>query len=210
MKLVRQRGRVLVAVAAALLLIGVVPSTAYAQDAPESPEEIRAQFADVELFTAPEVASDETVTITSADYPSGTSARAASFKVTCSIKAHDPHPSTGAGKKYVIFKSTVKCSGTGQYPPSVTVRVKGGLFYDYARYAGDTSNISWSQVKTSTETRVIPVNGAWQKKPFYTPRNGRKGAVGKGHYQGTSTIQILTPSGQKVGSSTSNVRWYNI
>ncbi|MFD6443578.1 hypothetical protein ACFWEJ_00655 [Promicromonospora sp. NPDC060204] len=191
-----------------------IPTGASAEPSDSSPASVRSEFTELELFNSPELMGqpEATASTPGTDLVSQTSTtlQAARFTVTCIIKAHDPHPSSGAGKRYVIFKSTVKCSGTGSFPPTVTVRVKGGLFYDYASKAGDTSNIHWVQAKSSSETRTVPVNGVTLRAPFYTPRNGRVGATGKGHFQETSTITIISPTGQKVGSSTSNVRWYNV
>lgn len=134
------------------------------------------------------------------------SVRTASYVITCRITANNPHISEGANG--VIFKSRVVCTGTGSYPPKATIRVRGALMFDYATSPGDTSGgINWYAIRSSDETRTVSVNGT--TNTFYTPRLGTSGAGSTGHYQGSSTVEIITPAGQKVGSDISGVVWYN-
>ncbi|WP_146083200.1 MULTISPECIES: hypothetical protein [unclassified Rathayibacter] len=135
-----------------------------------------------------------------------TSLRAASFTITCTVDAQNPHISEGARKKgqiYVIYKTNVKCTGTGSYPPTASVRVRSGLMWDSASYNGDTSNgVNWQQVKSNDEPRTVKVNGSGNV--FYTPAADKAGSTLTGHYQGSSTIEIITPTGQKTGSDISS------
>lgn len=166
-----------------------------------SPEGVRSGYSAEQLFLNPET-TDSSAT---SNNQLGTYLRAASFTVTCKPTADNPHYSSGAGG--VIYKTRVVCTGTGSYPASVTIRVRGGLFWDSAQYNGDTSNgISWAQLRTSDESRTVLVNGS--TNTFYTPRSGEIGAYFTGHYQGTSTVEITSPTGQTIGSSTSNVFFY--
>lgn len=130
--------------------------------------------------------------------------RAVKYTITRKPDAQNPHISEGARKKgeiYVIYKTVVTCTGTGTPPPVATIRVRGGLMWDSAKHAGDTSNgIKWSNLRPSDETRTVKVNGS--KNTFYTPQTG-KGGMFTGHYQGSSTVEIVTPTGFKVGSDLS-------
>lgn len=170
--------------------------------------------------TSPDVVHEETVGDTlrflespqtpaeSSPSTSGsTTLRAAGYTVSCRVDAQNPHISEGARKKgkiYVIYKSNVKCTGTGSYPAKVTIRVRSGLFWDSAKFAGDTSNgISWSKLRSNDESRTVSVNGSGNI--FYTPENGKDGAYFTGHYQGTTTVEITSPTGFKVGTDTSSV-----
>jgi hypothetical protein len=132
--------------------------------------------------------------------------RAASFTITCKVDAQNPHISEGARKKgqiYVIYKTNVSCTGTGSYPPTATLRVRGGLMWDSAAYSGDTRNgVNWYSLRSSDDTRVVKVNG--KGNIFYTPKADQSGARSTGHYQGSSTVEIVTPAGQKVGSDISS------
>lgn len=127
--------------------------------------------------------------------------REASFTIACTITAHYPHHSSGAGG--MIFKSTVNCTGTGSHPPTATILVKGGLFLDYAINDDDTSNVDWNQVRSSNETRTVSVSGL--NYTFYTPPLGTSGAHGRGFWMGTSTVTIVVPTGYKVGSDSSDI-----
>lgn len=170
--------------------------------------------------TSPDIVHDETVgnTLSLAESPQVsaessslnggvTTLSAAGYKITCTVDAQNPHISEGArkqGKIYVIFKSKVKCTGTGSHPAKATIRVRSGLFWDSAKYSGDTSNgINWSKLRSNDEVRTVSVDGS--VNIFYTPKNGTAGAYFTGHYQGTTTVEITSPSGFKVGSDTSSV-----
>lgn len=130
--------------------------------------------------------------------------RASGYTIACTPDAQNPHVSEGARKKgeiYVIYKTVVTCTGTGNPPATATIRVRGGLMWDSAKFAGDTSNgIKWSSLRSSEETRTVKVNGS--KNTFYTPKSGLGGTF-TGHYQGSSTVEIITPTGFKVGSDLS-------
>ncbi|QIG39740.1 hypothetical protein G5T42_09780 [Microbacterium sp. 4R-513] len=132
----------------------------------------------------------------------GVTIAAAGYTVTCTPDAQNPHISSGAGG--VIYKTRVSCLGTGAFPLQVTIRVRGALMFDSAAYSGDTSNgINWYAIRSSTESRIVQVNGVWNT--FYTPQSGTPGAGSTGHYQGSSTVEITSPTGQKVGSDISQV-----
>ncbi len=197
-----------IALATALLIL--TPTAALAEEAKTpspsdtdvTPEEVRSAYTAVELLLTPEIADAEA----GAGPEQGVTMRAASFTVICKPTADNPHYSSGA--QGVIYKTRVVCTGTGSYPATVVIRVRGGLFWDSARYNGDTSNgVSWSQLRTSDETRTVSVNGS--TNTFYTPRTGQTGAYFTGHYQGTSTVTIVTPTGQTIGASTSNAVFIN-
>lgn len=104
----------------------------------------------------------------------------------------------------MIFKARVSCTGTGSYPSSVQLRVRGGLFFDYATSPSDTSNINFVQTATSDRTDWLNVNGSTYT--FYTPELGWAGSRGMGFWQGTTTIQLITPAGT-VGSHSSQIIW---
>lgn len=103
--------------------------------------------------------------------------RASGYTIACTPDAQNPHVSEGARKKgeiYVIYKTVVTCTGTGNPPATATIRVRGGLMWDSAKFAGDTSNgIKWSSLRSSEETRTVKVNGS--KNTFYTPKSGLGG-----------------------------------
>lgn len=198
-------------VASALLLgalgasLIATPATAATSqtDSPTTvtPESVRDAFSDRDLFYNPGL-TDQTATGGSA--PGAVTLRAAAFTITCVPSPEAPHVSSTAGLG-VIYKTRVSCTGTGSYPATASVRVKGGLFFDAASSPSDTGNISFMQVKTSNETRSITINGA--AATFYTPQVGTRGYTGTGFYQGTSTVEILSPAGFKTGAATTSSYW---
>lgn len=178
--------------------VGLVQPAYAADSSAPSPESVHQEQAGGQVFVGP---SSETASTQG----NGVSTQRASYVVTCNVTADSPHNSRGAGGH--IYKSRVSCSGSGSgVPPQVTIRVKGALRYDAANYAGDTSGgISWSTVRSSEETRIVNTNNTTYT--FYTPRTGTSGATAKGHYQGSTTVEILSPVGQKVGSAISSVEF---
>jgi len=199
-----RRGRIAAAAVLAILISAMSGgiASATAPDEELTPADVRSQFTDTQLYLDPSVADS------AAEAGSGGTIelRTAAYTVTCTPVAEAPHVSSTGGLG-VIFKTRVTCSGTGSYPSPVTIRVRGGLFFDAAAYDGEDSNVSFAQVKTSDENRIVAVNGT--QYTFYTPQVGTRGYTGTGHYQGTSTVELLTPVGQTVGASTSVIKWWN-
>lgn len=168
---------------------------------PATPDEVVAQQEGVDWLR--EAIPDTTA---GGESPSAGTGRAASFKIVCTPKADAPHVSSGAGG--VIYKTRVSCVGTGAFPSTIAIRVRGGLFLDSASFNGDTAGgVSFAKKASSIEDRIVSVNGA--TFTFYTPQTGQTGAHGKGHWMGTSTIEILVPTGQTVGSSSSSPTFIN-
>lgn len=201
-KSLKRRGLTIFATVAALTLIVGAPASAATGDEAPSPEEIHSQTVGNTLTD-----NVEPIVLTAevpAEPGEGARGPVVSGTVTCVVDAQNPHISTGAG--YVIYKTRINCTGTGTYPPAVTVLVRGALMWDSAQYAGDTSNgIVWSTLRSSSESRSVSVNGS--NNTFYTPQLGTAGAYFKGHYQGSSTAQIMSlPS--NVGSDISNVQFF--
>lgn len=191
------------ALSATVLWCLAAPSASAAGHDEASPELIHAREAGEQLRFVDQPSTPATTSTTTRH----TSVRAAAaIVITCNITADNPHNSTGA--KGHIFKSRVSCTGTAGSPASITIRVRGALMYDQANYSGDTSGgISWSAARSSTETRIVRTDGT--VNTFYTPQTGTTGATARGHYQGSSTVEILTPVGQKVGSDISSVVFRN-
>lgn len=188
-----------VALVAASLAFPAVPALA-ASGSP-SPEQVHANRVGSTLGVPPVAVPAGVSTSTRAGV---TTLAAAGYVITCKPDAQNPHISSGASERYVIYKTRVACTGTGSYPSRITIRVRGALMWDSARYSGDTSNgIAWSALRTSDETRIVSVNGSLNT--FYTPKLGTSGAYFTGHYQGSSTVEILSPVGQTVGSDISTV-----
>lgn len=103
----------------------------------------------------------------------------------------------------MIYKSRVTCTGTGSYPSPVQVRVRGGLFFDYATSPTDVSYVSFSPVTSSDKWQWVNVGST---TTFYTPEIEWNGARGLGFWQGTSTVQLMSPAGS-VGSASSQIVW---
>lgn len=184
-------------VAVALLItVGVQPAVADSLD-PSSPEAVRSGLTIDQLRNAKPVPS-----VSGGGKGPQLQSAAASYTVTCTVHSDNPHFSTGANG--MIFKARVSCTGTGSYPSSVQVRVRGGLFFDYAASPGDTSNINFVQTASSDRTDWLNVNGSTYT--FYTPEVGWPGSRGMGFWQGTTTIQLITPAGS-VGSHSSQIIW---
>lgn len=179
-----------------------------AQGVADDIDSLRGHYSDKTLFLNPEKASNPTLKL----HSESSLTRKGSWTIVCTINADNPHVSSGAGKKgkkYVIYKSRVVCSGTGSHPSHVTVQVRGALYFNPSSSRYDTSHISWRKVKTSKESRVIAVDG--KKKTFYTPRNGQVGAKGKGHFQGNSILIVTSPKNlQRPASKASYVSWFNV
>lgn len=194
---------VLVSVVALVALMTPASAGGGVEDESLSPEELHSQQIGETLNFDPDLSVDA---VAGSEEGENITVRAAKYTVTCNVTADNPHISEGARKKgqiYVIYKSRVKCTGTGAYPPQVTIRVRGSLLWDSAKSKGDTSNgIKWSSLRSSNEPRVVKVNG--KQNTFYTPQSGT-GAYFTGHYQGSSTVQITAPTGQKSGSDISGV-----
>jgi hypothetical protein len=97
-----------------------------------------------------------------------------------------PHLSSGLLKKGVrgvIYKTVLRCTGTGL--TSVRLTVNGLLRFAPASSPSITK-VSWSTRATSTESRTTQVNGASQT--FYTPSYvGNHGGTGRGYWSATST-----------------------
>lgn len=187
---------------AVLGLLAVAPAASAGAAVEDSSGEDRVLITDSRFQTLP---NGDGIAILTFDSNDGSYTQSSAGEVRCGITAHAPHKSNGAAG--VIYKSTVSCNGYGTYPPVVTIQVNGGLFYDYAPYAGEDSDINFVKVKSSTEPRTVSVNGTPQT--FYTPKIDEPGHRGMGHYQATSTIIITNPTGYKSGTHTSSVYWIN-
>lgn len=184
------------AVAVMTILASAMPAASAEVD-PASPEYIHSQVVGDNLF------SDVPTTPVSIDVVSPTArGPVVAGTVRCSVAADKPHHSSGANGH--IYKTRINCAGTGTYPPTVTILVRGALMWDSAQYNGDTSNgIVWSALRTSSESRVVSTNGVTET--FYTPQLGTSGAYFTGHYQGSSTVQITSLGGSNVGSAISQI-----
>lgn len=207
----KQRHRLsLTAVTVLVLTLGVTPLASAAipdsENPPVSPADVRDQYTNEELFYSPEVTDS---TAFSGEAVDGTlTFGTAAWVVACTPEANGPHISGGAGG--VIFKTRVGCTGTGDYPPTVYVTVRSALFHIPSDSPDDTDNLEWQDIASSSQGRDIAVNGA--KETFYTPRmidGVPTGVQGKGHWQGTSTVEIVDPPGDTIGTDTSTVMWWN-
>lgn len=181
---------------ALLTIVGVSPAIADSGD-PSSPEAVRSGMTMQQLQSAKPVPS-----VSGAGRGLTLQTAAANYTVTCNVTSDSPHFSTGANG--MIFKARVSCTGTGSYPSPVQVRVRGGLFFDYATSPSDTSSVNFVQTATSDRTDWLNVNGSTYT--FYTPELGWPGSRGIGFWQGTTTIQLISPAGS-VGSSSSPIVW---
>lgn len=131
--------------------------------------------------------------------------QASGYAIVCKVTAHNPHISHGKLKEkkvQVIFKSTVLCTGTGSYPPFVVLRHRGALMYDKAKSSGDASDgVVFVPARTSDVTN--PVVKIGKQYTFHTPKAPEEGATGTGHYRGSATVQLVSPTGSTVGSHVS-------
>lgn len=133
-------------------------------------------------------------------------ARSQYLKIACKGQVNDPHYSdTSAGQDGstggAIFKTVITCTGTGA--ATVDVRVKGGLFLDYAESPTSNNGVTWIKRAESSQIQTIAVNG--KSKTFYTPLKGGNGGYGRGFWSATATWQIVSPGEGNVGSSTNVV-----
>jgi hypothetical protein len=189
--------------ACALLVVGAVaPANATTEPSPgATPDEVLSHYTAQQLFLSQ--VKDVPATATLNESTDGRLGSLAKVVITCAPIADTPHASSGAGG--VIYKTRVACHATGPAPSSVQVRVRGGLFLATASGPNDTSNGNFVQVRTSDETRTITIGA--KAETFYTPRTGTAGATGQGNWIGTSTVEIVVPAGQKVGSATSGIAY---
>lgn len=115
----------------------------------------------------------------------------------------DPHYSGGAGG--AIYKTIIKCTGTGL--ASVGVRVQGLMTFAPSSSATNT-NVTFSTRATSDATQNIAVNGS--EITYYTPRVGLNGGRGTGFWRATSTWYFTVNGNYStVGSQTKTV-WKTI
>lgn len=92
----------------------------------------------------------------------------------------NPHWSSGASDRRILFKTRVSCRGTY---PSVTVRLSGSL--QRGPHVGPKVVVA-----TSTQSQVIK---SGQTATFYTPQAGGKQVSTPGEYTGLITGQITAP-----------------
>lgn len=164
-----------------------------------TPDELRSQYTNEELFYTPEVTHESA----EAGPDGSLMLRGAGYVILCSAKANAPHISKGAGG--VIYKTRITCTGTGDYPSPIDIYVDTALYHIRADSPTDTDDTDWHKVFSGGEPRTVDVNGA--AETFYAPHEGMAGRQGKGFWQGTSIVSIEWPQGIKSGNDTSDV-WF--
>jgi hypothetical protein len=98
------------------------------------------------------------------------------WHISCSGEVQDPHNSKGAGG--AIFKTRIKCRGSGKgYPKTDSLTAEGGL--------GFTKKLdgTYEMRATSFHTQTAEVNG--EQPTYYTPRVG-SGGRGTGYWLAAS------------------------
>lgn len=199
---------------AALVLVGAgVAVPAYAAEEPgvDPGAEATRVLQQQGYSTAPEdfLPSEATPSLSSADSSSATEtvtlrSSASGYAVVCkgttsSNAVRDPHYSKGAGG--AIFKTVLKCTGTGL--ASVKVRTQGLLTFAPSASSTNT-NVTFSRRASSDQTQTITVNGA--EKTYYTPKTGLNGGRGTGYWRATSTWYFVVDGKYStVGSHTKTV-----
>ncbi|MEV3951782.1 hypothetical protein AB0K57_29740 [Streptomyces halstedii] len=109
-----------------------------------------------------------------------TSVKFAAGVAVCDATPENPHWSSGASDRRVLFKTRVTCKGSY---PSLTVRIKGSL--QRGPLMGPTLVAA-----SSDQTQVIK-NG--KTATFYTPQVGGKQVSTPGEYTGYIAGQITAP-----------------
>ncbi len=116
----------------------------------------------------------------------------AAGSVSCDAAVENPHFSRGAGS--VIFKTRIRCRGTGQVPPAVQVRIQGSLgSINGAPPPAPAPQGPPLQRATSDQTQNVAVNGG--EATFYTPVAGGPKVTGSSWYEGNIYGQIVGPPG---------------
>lgn len=98
----------------------------------------------------------------------------------CDVTPSNPHWSSGASDRRILFKTRVTCNSTY---PSVTVRLKGSL--QRGPFVGPKLVVA-----TSDQTQVIKKG---KVATFYTPLAHGKQVSTPGEYTGFVTGQITAP-----------------
>ncbi|MGW5002556.1 hypothetical protein ACWEP8_33415 [Streptomyces hydrogenans] len=98
----------------------------------------------------------------------------------CLATPENPHWSSGAADRRILFKTRVTCDSTY---PSVTVRIKGRL--ERGPFIGPKYTAA-----TSDQTQLIKKG---KSATFYTPQIGGAQVTMPGWYTGTVTGQITAP-----------------
>lgn len=133
------------------------------------------------MSTLPAVAQAETAVV-----------RIAAGSVSCDAAVENPHFSRGAGS--VIFKTRIRCRGTGQVPPAVQVRIQGSLgsIGGAPPPSGPPQGPPVPRA-SSDQTQNVAVNGG--EATFYTPLAGGPKVTGSAWYEGNIYGQIVGPPG---------------
>ena len=186
-------------------------SAAFAEtENPDSltPDELRSQYTNEQLFYTPEIAnrdaeagasSDEVISLSGVDWYVG-----------CEITTERPHYSKRSPG--IIYKTRVACRGTGDYPNPVHVNVKTALYHIPADDPYDTDDVNWRQWWNSAAGRWMQVTGPGQlddPQTWYAPTQDQSGFEGIGFWQGTSIVDITDPVGLHSGSSVTDVIFIN-
>ncbi|WP_125213587.1 hypothetical protein [Streptomyces griseofuscus] len=131
------------------------------------------------VAAAPAGASDQA--------PGATILRAVAGGAVCTATPNNPHWSSGASDRRILFKTRVTCTSTY---PSVTVRIQGSL------QRGPLVGPKFVAA-TSDQTQVIK-NG--KSATFYTPQTGGKQVSTPGSYTGFITGHITAPVPGDIGT----------
>lgn len=126
---------------------------------------------------------------------------AAAATASCTLTPHNAHYSFGAGG--AIFKTAVKCTGTGI--PTVSVRLNGYLGFAPSPGPSYPATGPIQNRASSTQVQTITVNGPGVI--YYTPIAGN-GGTGTGSWIRTVTGEIVAPvGGVKTPGSNTKVNW---
>ncbi|MGW0829782.1 hypothetical protein [Streptomyces prunicolor] len=112
--------------------------------------------------------------------PGGPTVRFTAGGAACEATPNNPHWSSGASDRRILFKTRVTCTGTY---PSVTVRIQGSL--QRGPFIGPKLVVA-----TSDQTQVIKSGKA---ATFYTPLAAGRQVSTPGMYTGYIKGQITAP-----------------